>query len=367
MEISATTPHIEHLKEKEDGRARILEITNCPMGLEGAFKCTSSTDETAANLRVMPLPDILEPLQDVSVPEGKTAVFSCKLSDPECPIDWVLNGEKVEANDKFSFTAEDGRQELTIQNCLKSDAGQVMFRITANFQLKASLTVTDAVDGEGDGDDTDGLGLGRRKGCPKILEGLERGVIKVGKAHTFVAELMGKPVPTKIWSFKAQELSNNDRINIVSEDFKTEITVSQALRKDTGMYKLRVENENGFDEAEVELVVLGKPGKPEGPLEVREIYADKCTLSWKPPIDDGGSPITEYEIEMLCPKTKQWKKIGRCKPDLPLKYPVTDLEEGQEYNFRVSAINEEGQSEPLEGDKPIKAKNPFGKILFSFC
>ena len=28
---------------------------------------------------------------------------------------------------------------------------------------------------------------------------------------------------------------------------------------------------------------------------------------------------------------------------------------------RVIAINDEGESEPLEGDKPIKAKNPFGK------
>jgi len=30
--------------------------------------------------------------------------------------------------------------------------------------------------------------------------------------------------------------------------------------------------------------------------------------------------------------------------------------------FRVKAINDEGESEPLEGDKPFKAKNPFGKF-----
>jgi hypothetical protein len=39
---------------------------------------------------------------------------------------------------------------------------------------------------------------------------------------------------------------------------------------------------------------------------------------------------------------------------------LKDLEEGQEYKFRVSAINDEGVSEPLENEKPIKAKNPFG-------
>merc|ERR1719458_2385336 len=45
---------------------------------------------------------------------------------------------------------------------------------------------------------------------------------------------------------------------------------------------------------------------------------------------------------------------------MPLYFDVDGLEEGQEYNFRVKAINDEGESDPLEGDKPIKAKNPFG-------
>jgi hypothetical protein len=31
--------------------------------------------------------------------------------------------------------------------------------------------------------------------------------------------------------------------------------------------------------------------------------------------------------------------------------------------IRVKAINDEGESEPLEGDKPFKAKNPFGKFI----
>lgn len=65
---------------------------------------------------------------------------------------------------------------------------------------------------------------------------------------------------------------------------------------------------------------------------------------------------------MLCPKTKKWIKKGKCAGDkFPLFFDVDGLEEGEEYNFRVSAINDEGVSDPLEGDKPIKAKNPFGE------
>lgn len=32
---------------------------------------------------------------------------------------------------------------------------------------------------------------------------------------------------------------------------------------------------------------------------------------------------------------------------------------GKKYNFRVKAVNEEGESEPLETDHAILAKNPF--------
>lgn len=41
---------------------------------------------------------------------------------------------------------------------------------------------------------------------------------------------------------------------------------------------------------------------------------------------------------------------------------VTNLTPGKEYKFRVSAVNAEGESEPLQTEESIIAKNPFGKI-----
>lgn len=43
---------------------------------------------------------------------------------------------------------------------------------------------------------------------------------------------------------------------------------------------------------------------------------------------------------------------------------VTGLEPGHQYKFRVTAVNDEGDSEPLEAEKAILAKNPFGMYLF---
>lgn len=107
----------------------------------------------------------------------------------------------------------------------------------------------------------------------------------------------------------------------------------------------------------------GKPGSPKGPLEVVDIHKNGCKVKWQKPEDDGGTPIREYEVEKLDLATGKWVRIGRVPGDKPnLEMEVTGLEPGNEYKFRVSAVNDEGDSEPLVADKAIVAKNPFGKF-----
>ena len=38
--------------------------------------------------------------------------------------------------------------------------------------------------------------------------------------------------------------------------------------------------------------VTGPPGKPKGPVEVLDVQKDSVLISWKPPEDDGGKPLT---------------------------------------------------------------------------
>lgn len=49
------------------------------------------------------------------------------------------------------------------------------------------------------------------------------------------------------------------------------------------------------------------------------------------------------------------------KPRLEMEVP--GLNPGSEYKFRVTACNDEGDSDPLETDRGIIAKNPFGKLV----
>ena len=45
---------------------------------------------------------------------------------------------------------------------------------------------------------------------------------------------------------------------------------------------------------------------------------------------------------------------------------VKGLTPQKKYKFRVSAVNEEGESIPLEGDEEIVAKDPFGESGIKF-
>lgn len=93
---------------------------------------------------------------------------------------------------------------------------------------------------------------------PRILrETFKQCTIKVSRSHKWAVDYLGEPEPVATWIFKENELQKGDRTNIENTDHHTEFSLSNAKRKDSGMYTLRVENRNGKDEETVELVVLG--------------------------------------------------------------------------------------------------------------
>ena len=57
---------------------------------------------------------------------------------------------------------------------------------------------------------------------------------------------------------------------------------------------------------------------------------------------------------------------GRWVPVCTSRTPeaeVDGLQEGKEYQFRVKAVNTEGESEPLETVLGTVAKNPYGELV----
>uniref|UniRef100_A0A3Q2WIZ4 Fibronectin type-III domain-containing protein n=1 Tax=Haplochromis burtoni TaxID=8153 RepID=A0A3Q2WIZ4_HAPBU len=71
---------------------------------------------------------------------------------------------------------------------------------------------------------------------------------------------------------------------------------------------------------------------------------NSITLSWKKPINDGGSFITAYILEQGEGEEK-WKQILKGKNT---SHTIGELTEGKEYSFRVKALNESGEGPPTD-------------------
>ncbi|KAI8775761.1 titin isoform X2, partial [Biomphalaria glabrata] len=100
-----------------------------------------------------------------------------------------------------------------------------------------------------------------------------------------------------------------------------------------------------------------KPSAPQGPIEFTDIKADSTILTWKPPSSDGGAPIKSYVIERRDARKTTWTKIAST-DSKTLSCTAQKLIEDTPYIFRVFAVNDEGQSEPLEADKELIPKTP---------
>ena len=102
-----------------------------------------------------------------------------------------------------------------------------------------------------------------------------------------------------------------------------------------------------------------KPGPPEAP-SISDVTKTGCVVAWQPPKEDGGSPVTGYHVERCIAKTDRWLKISKGAVT-ELKFTVTDLVKGTEYQFRISAENKVGVGSPSSPCPPFVAKDAFSK------
>lgn len=89
------------------------------------------------------------------------------------------------------------------------------------------------------------------------------------------------------------------------------------------------------------------------------VTKESVTLSWKPPLDDGGSQITHYIVEKMDVSRGTWVEAGTS---TRLTLDVTKLIHRKEYMFRVKAVNAIGESDALETTKGIIARNAIGEL-----
>ncbi|KAJ8319891.1 hypothetical protein KUTeg_001478 [Tegillarca granosa] len=150
----------------------------------------------------------------------------------------------------------------------------------------------------------------------------------------------------------------------VDETTDLEYTIHKLLQGNQYYFHVIAKNAIGQSEpAELTEAVLAKihlviePDTPSIPV-VSDVRRNSATVTWQPPENDGGSPITCYHLEKRSGFSGRWVQATK---DLieGTTYTVTDLIEDNTYEFRVAAENKAGLSKPSEPSESFKAKDPW--------
>ncbi|ELT96019.1 hypothetical protein CAPTEDRAFT_139754, partial [Capitella teleta] len=102
------------------------------------------------------------------------------------------------------------------------------------------------------------------------------------------------------------------------------------------------------------------PDPPNAPqdLSAKDVTTTSCTLTWEPPENDGGSPITGYHIERCVAGSSRWLRITK-EPVTEREFLAEDFVEGNEYCFRIVALNKVGEGPPGPKSQVVEAKDPW--------
>uniref|UniRef100_A0A8C4R519 Titin n=1 Tax=Eptatretus burgeri TaxID=7764 RepID=A0A8C4R519_EPTBU len=182
-------------------------------------------------------------------------------------------------------------------------------------------------------------------------------VVNAGSTIVVDADVHGKPLPEIKWFKGSNELEGNTaRMEIRKAMQSTTLTIKDLIRTDSGHYVLEASNVGGKKSLSVNIKILDRPGPPQGPLAISGVTADKCYLNWNPPLEDGGASIDHYVVEKRETSRLSWTQVSSDVVTCSLK--VTKILSGNEYIFRVMAVNKYGIGDPLDSE-PVVACNPF--------
>lgn len=188
--------------------------------------------------------------------------------------------------------------------------------------------------------------------------------VRIGQNIHIELPFRGKPRPAISWLKDNLPLKESEKVRFRTTDNKTAVTVRGAKKEHAGQYTLVLDNrviKNYFD---IDVVTLGPPSVPVGPIRFDEIKAQSIIISWDEPKEDGGGEITCYSVEKRETSQANWKMV--CSSVVRTTFKIPNLVKGTQYQFRVRAENKYGVSESLNSSDVVaqhqfKPPGPPGK------
>ncbi|CAF4579023.1 unnamed protein product [Rotaria sp. Silwood1] len=326
------------------GKVRKLVVKKLkPNSDTGKYDCKTGVMTTSCDVLVRPALRIEQRLKDTDAIEEQEVAFEVHLNKPDTKGKWYKDGKVIYPDQNTILTNDKNKYRLILKSVGLKDTGEISFQC-GDVKDSCKLTVKEC-------DKPPKVDLSR---VPKSL------TVKAGRPLELEVPYDAFPIPIMHWSKdgKIIQPGGDTQCETSIDAKKCKLNIEKAKRDDTGKYELTLRNVKGDVKIPIDVIVIDRPGKPEGPMKVTDITKETCTVSWKPPLDNGGCPIERYVLEKQDVGRGGWTPAGEVSGDAT-SINVTKLTPGKEYLFRVRAVNKEGESDPLETSAAILAKNPF--------
>lgn len=319
----------------EDRKYEFRVVAQNAAGLSDPSECSAQTlmkDPNASGV-----PKFLTPLKKtVGVENGSFELECVVQGNPPPTVVWSKGNKDLRDGGKYCMTQESGPNGTTIHRLLVS-------RASAEDADEYSIKATNKAGARTSRCDVE-IQTKPKISVPPRLQGDAPIAFDRGESIQLKIPFTGNPPPKVQWFKGDEEIEPGAQFDIESDGRHTTLTIRDATREDSGDYRLVVKNALGEDSASFNISVSDRPEPPRFP-QVSEVEGDAATLTWKAPLWDGGSAITQYVIEKRELPMTSWIKAASTRF---LSQQVVNLNEEKEYEFRVFAENIYGRSEPSE-------------------
>ncbi|CAI8009161.1 Kalirin, partial [Geodia barretti] len=174
-----------------------------------------------------------------------------------------------------------------------------------------------------------------------------------GTTATIACAFNGFPKPSVEWRMNRQTLTSADnRVKITSCATSSILEIIKLCYEDVGTYACFITNSGGSNSAHMALNMHGPPAKV-GKPGVSKVTGTSVKLKWSPPDEEGGSPITTYQVEMLQEGFEDWQPIIQ---QPKTTFIVKALQPSTSYQFRVLACNQYGAGQPSDPSDTVTTK-----------
>ncbi|XP_030064382.1 neural cell adhesion molecule L1-like protein isoform X2 [Microcaecilia unicolor] len=321
-------------------RGKEISITNLQENDSAVFQCEASNEHgtllASANVDVLHIPPLILSLDNVEyISVARKSVFlHCKVfAVPEPVISWIKEESTVPLEGIRFFFYDNGT--LEIKELDQEDSGSYTCWVTNQLNkaaITAHLTVLDAT---------------------KIVRiPASRHIVKFHKCQwqcQAETDLRLKNSLKVSWKKDGEDLQlmDTEHSRIIIE--KDSLTISSVMPEDQGDYSCVVQTSLDSISANFHLTVVDVPNPPEN-LYLIEKLNQSVQLSWEAG-KNHHSPMKEFIVEYEEKKwgPGEWLELARVPANE--SSVLLSLAPFLHYEFRVSAVNEVGRSQPSKSSE----------------